>query len=127
MGRVLAKQLIDGHVAPGLCSFAWHFLRDSHIEALRTPTRALAQLAAVDEELAVQWAMLLAGTVSSDLTAEAFYGAAGAGAESGHKDELEVDERNKHEVVLGAIRYRLLTCRRESLQARPRASHLPFP
>ena len=59
VGRVLAKQLLDGWVAPGPCSFVWHYLRSSHEDALQTAEGALSSLAELDPALARSWRSLL--------------------------------------------------------------------
>ena len=113
IGRVLAKQLLDGWVAPGPSRFVWHVLRESHDAALSTVERALDTLSGFDRTLAFNWRALLASPVHEyeyPLTLDLF-------TNDSNDAETAVTDDNKHEAVRLGCKHKLYDCRRAAFDA----------
>ena len=113
VGRVLAKQLLDGWVAPGPAPFVWHYLRESHESAVQTAERALDALERVDPMLSRTWRQMLilpieVGTYG--LTIENL-------TDNADDADTPLTDSNKREALRQACRQRLLLDRRPALEA----------
>ena len=110
VGRVLAKQLVDGWVAPGPSAFVWHFLRGSHEEALSTVTRALLQLEGFDFDLARRWRTLLSHPEDAETLTTACF-------DPDAEEDVPVTAHNLPEAIRRGCRSKLLLERRSGLDA----------
>lgn len=138
---MLAKQLLDGWLAPGPHDFAWHFLRvrrtaaathdarrggadvrpalaricgqDSHEACFSTAERALEMLARFDEALANSWRKLLRQPLERGAVELSVELFTGTPEDEGTR----LTDANKHDAILAGCRKRLLLERAPALRA----------